>query len=128
VARLNIGGRGPNHKPVVFQITYDDRVGTARTEILRLYGYEVVSVVGNEAAKLVLSLPQHCDLFIIGHAAPEEERKEMVAWLKAKHPGIRILALNPPKIRELVGADYNVKLNGPETWLPMIASALSQRA
>jgi hypothetical protein len=48
----------------------------------------------------------------------------MVAWLRAKYPGVRILALNSPEIRELVGADYNVKLNGPEVWLPMIATAL----
>jgi hypothetical protein len=69
-------------------------------------------------------LRQHCDLFIVGHAAPEEERKEMAAWLKTQYPEVRILALNSPKIRELVGADYNVKLNGPEVWLPVIASAL----
>ena len=48
----------------------------------------------------------------------------MVAWLKANYPGVRILALNPPLIRELIGADYNVKLNGPETLLAVIATAL----
>jgi hypothetical protein len=103
-------------------MTRDWRRG--RTEVFRLHGYEVVSVIGNEAAKVVLSLPHHCDFFIVGHAAPEDARQEMVAWLRTKYPGVRILALNSPKIRELVGADYNVKLNGPEVWLPMIATAL----
>jgi hypothetical protein len=28
--------------------------------------------------KIVLSSPQHCDLFIVGDAAPEQTRKEMV--------------------------------------------------
>jgi hypothetical protein len=128
VARLNVGASvGISRKPLVFQIAYDTRLATARTEVLRLHGYEVVSVIGNEAAKLVLSLRHHCDFFIVGHAAPEDARQEMVAWLKAKYPGVRILALNSPRIRELAGADYNVKLNGPEVWLPMIATALGGR-
>jgi len=105
----------------VFQIGYDTGRAQARTKQLRLHGYEVVSVVGNEA-KLVLTLPQECDFFIVGHAAPEERRAEMVAWLKAKYPQIRILAVNGPQICELAGADFNVKLNGPEVWLPLIAS------
>lgn len=125
VARLNVGAsRGANGKPLVFQIYYDDKLATARAEILRLQGYEVISVAGNESAKVILSLPQHCDIFIVGHAAPEESRKEMVAWLKTAYPGIRIIALNSPTILELPGADYNIKLNGPQTWLPVIDSAL----
>ena len=91
---------------------------------MRLQGYEVVSVIGNEAAKVVLSMPEQYDFFIVGHAADDQVRKEMVLWLKARFPGVRILALNPPRVTELEGADYNVKLNGPETWLPIIATAL----
>jgi hypothetical protein len=64
------------------------------------------------------------DLFIVGHPTPEATGQEVVAWLKANYPGVRILALNPPLIRELIGADYNVKLNGPETLLAVIATAL----
>lgn len=125
IARLNVpSSRGVGRKPVVFQIAYDSGLATARTMVLRLQGYEVVSVLGNEAAKVVLSMPEEVDFFIVGHAADDQARKEMVSWLKAHYPGVRILALNPPKISELSGADYNVKLNGPETWLPIIATAL----
>jgi len=128
VARLNIAAaRDGNAKPLVFDITYDEQVGAARTKILRRHGYDVISVVGNETAKVILSLPQQCDLFIVGHAAPEEDRKEMVAWLRMKYPGVRILALNSPKVSELPGVDYNVKINGPETLLPLIAGALGMR-
>lgn len=123
VARVNVRtGRGK--KPFVFQIAYDSKLANARSEILRLHGYEVVTVIGNEAAKVVLSMRQECDLFIVGHAAPEQTRRDMVEWLRTEYPGVRILALNPPLIRALMGADYNVKLNGPETWLPAIAAAL----
>lgn len=125
VARLNVrSSRGAGHKPVVFQIAYDGGLATARTRAMRLQGYEVVSVIGNEAAKLVLSVAEQYDFFIVGHAAEDQARKEMVSWLKAHYPGVRILALNPPKVVELAGADYNVKLNGPETWLPIIATAI----
>ena len=75
----------------------------------------------------MLSVPEQYDFFIVGHAAADQVREEMVLWLKAHYPGVRILALNPPKVSELAGADYNVKLNGPETWLPVIASALRRR-
>ena len=125
VARLNVrSSRGVDRKPVVFQIGYDSGLAIARTTVLRLQGYEVVSVIGNEAAKVVLSIPEQYDFFIVGHAADEQARKEMVLWLKAHYPGVQILALNPPRVSELAGADYNVKLNGPETWLPIIATAL----
>jgi len=125
VARVNVhSSRGGGGKPVVFQIAYDSGLASARTSVLRLQGYEVVSVIGNEAAKAVLSVPEQYDFFIVGHAAADQVRQEMVLWLKAHYPGVRILALNPPKVSELAGADYNVKLNGPETWLPVIATAL----
>lgn len=126
VARLNVGGRGRNQKPIVFQIAYDDQIAAARAEILRLQGYEVVSVIGNEAAKVILSFPQHSDLFIVGQPAYEGTRKEMVMWLRMKYPGVRILALNPPRIQFSGADDYNVKLRDPETWLPMMAKALSE--
>jgi hypothetical protein len=55
VACLNVrSSRGVGRKPVVFQIAYDSGLATARTMVLRLHGYEVVSVIGNEAAKVVL--------------------------------------------------------------------------
>lgn len=96
VALVNIAQAGqlPSRR-VVFQIAYDEHRLVTRAELLRHHGYEVVSVVGNEAAKIVLSSPQHCDLFIVGHAAPEQTRKEMVDWLKARYPHVKILALEP---------------------------------
>ncbi len=126
VARMNVHSlRGSGGKPLIFQIAYDNRFATARTEVLRLHGYEVISVIGNQSAKLILGMGQHCDLFVVGHGAPEEVRNEMVAWLRANYTDIPILALNSATIPGLAGADYNVKLNGPETWLPVIATAVA---
>lgn len=124
VARVNVSS-ATGGKPLVFQITYDPQRAARRAEVFRLQGYEVVTAFGNEAAKVVLTLPEKYDLFIVGHDAPEETRREMVDWLKAHFPGVRIIALNPPVVEKLPGADFNVKINGPETLLPVIANALA---
>jgi len=111
----------------IFQICYDEQEEVLRAGLLKSRGYDVISVNGNEAAKVVLSSIQHYDLFIVGHAAPKETRREMVAWLRANYPGVKILALNPPN-QQILGADYNVRQNGPETWLPIVSEQLSNSA
>jgi hypothetical protein len=80
-------------------------------------------VIGNEAAQVLLSANPHSDLalFIVGHAASERTRKEMVDWLKEKYPNVKVLALNPPN-SQLPGADYNAIQNGPENWLRFVST------
>lgn len=126
VALLNISQHGQlAAKRVVFQVAYDEHRLVTRSALLKHNGYEVISVIGNEEAKVVLSSPQHCDLFIVGDTAAEQTRKEMIVWLKAKYPQVHIVALNPQECRQLAGADYNAMLNGPETWLPIVDAAVS---
>lgn len=112
----------------IFQIAYDDGLRFTRAELLRSLGYPVISVMGNEAAKILLTTLQHDNLgialFIVGHAAPAQIRHEMVDWLKANYPGAKILALNPP-YQQIESADYNVMQNGPELWLPLVATNIS---
>jgi len=103
----------------IFQIAYDEDAGLRRAELLRSCGYGVISVTGNQAAKVLLSSIRRYDLFIVGHAAPEETRREIVSWLKANYPRVKILALNPPR-QQMTDADYNALQNGPETWLPIV--------
>jgi hypothetical protein len=110
---------------LIFQIAYDERLLATRAAQLETLGHEVSSVIGNEAAKIVLGSRQEYDLFIVGHAAPEETRIEVVDWLKRKYPKARILALNPPDCERLDGADYNVRQNLPGMLLPMVETALS---
>jgi hypothetical protein len=114
----------PKIKRILFQIGYDEKGLNARTELLRRFGHEVISVTHNEAAKVALSSYHDVDLFIVGHTAPEQTRKEMVAWLKANYPKVKIVALNPSK-DELIGADYNVILNDHDEWLALLAAAAS---
>ena len=66
----------------VFQIAYDEMLLITRTQVLKNRGYEVTSVLGNDAAKRALDTRHSHRLFIVGHAAPRETREEMVQWLK----------------------------------------------
>lgn len=115
----------PPVKRILFQIGYDEKGLNARAELLRRFGHEVISVTSNEAAKVALSSYHDVELFIVGHTAPEKTRGEMVAWLKANFPKVKIVALNPSKDRELHGADYNVLLNDKDEWLALLAAAAS---
>ena len=108
-------------KRILFQIGYDEKGLNARAELLRRFGHEVISVTHNEAAKVALSSYRNVDLFIVGHTAPEQTRKEMVVWLRANYPEVKIVALNPSK-EKLVGADYNVALNEYDEWLSLLAA------
>lgn len=124
VAHLNVPVAEKSHMKSIYQITYANEMAQAREEVMRLWGYRVTSAVGNESAKLELASNPHVDLFILGHAAPEQTRREMVAWLREKYPKVKILALNPSH-QGIHTADYNVQLSGPESWLPVVAKAIS---
>lgn len=111
----------------IFQIAYDEQTGLQRAELLRSLGYGVISVVGNEAAKFLLASIQDYDIFIVGPAAPEQDRKEIIAWLRANYPNVPILALNPPH-QKMNEADSNAVFNGdPETWLPFVTARLTPK-
>jgi hypothetical protein len=127
VIQMNVARAKLRATTRIFQIAYDEDMGLRRAELLRSRGYGVISVVGNQAAKLLLSSIQHYGLFIVGHAAPEETRREIVDWLKDEYPKVKILALNPLN-QQILRADYNVRQNGPENWLPIVAQLLVDSA
>jgi|SRR5215467_2518062 len=123
VAQLNIPPVKRRLKRI-FQIAYDEQAGLRSAALLRSHGYGVISVLSNEAAKVLLSSIQKYDLFLVGQAAPEENRREMVNWLKEKYPDVKVLALNPPH-QPLPNADYNALANDPESWLPFVTERVA---
>jgi len=126
VAQMNVPLAGRSIKRI-FQIAYDEESRLQRAELLLGCGYGVISVLGNEAAKLLLSSIQHYDLFIVGPDAPEETRREIVDWLKENYPQVKILAMNPPD-QQVPKADYNAEQDGPENWLPIVKERLINSA
>ena len=113
------------HKRIMFQIGYDEKELKVRAELFRRCGHEVISVADNEAAKRALASFHNIDVFIVGHAAPEQTRKEMVDWLKTNFPRVKIVALIPSAHRQLSRADYNVVLNDWDEWFSLLAAASS---
>ena len=112
-------------KQVVFQIGYDEKDLNARADLFRRVGHQVISVLDNEAAKHALRSIEKVDVFVVGHTAPEQTRKEMVDWLKANFPNLKIVALIPSANRQLPRADYNIVLNDWDEWLSLLAAATS---
>jgi len=69
-------------KPLIFQIAYDEILMASRAELLKADGFTVISALGNEAAKLALATPEDFSLFIMGHSAAPNVRREMAEWIK----------------------------------------------
>lgn len=111
----------------IFQIAYDEESSLSRAELLRSHGFGVISVLSNEAAKVLLESLEDYDLFIVGDAAREEIRREMVDWLKAHYPRAKVLALNTPH-QPLPNADYNALASDPEGWLALVAERFAKCA
>ena len=109
-------------KRIMFQIGYDQKELSARAELFRRFGHEVISVSDNEAAKQSLASICNVDVFIVGHTAPDQIRKDMVDWLKANFPKVKIVALIPSTSRRLPRADYNIVLNDWDEWLSLLAA------
>lgn len=112
-------------KRIMFQIGYDERELNARAELFRRVGHEVISVPDNEAAKRTLTAIDKVDVFVVGHTAHEQTRKEMVDWLKANFPKVKVVALIPSASCKVPCADYNIVLNDWDEWLSLLAATAS---
>lgn len=111
-------------KLTVFQIGYNEKELNARAELFEHCGHEVISAADNEAAKRILASIQSVDVFVIGHTAPEQTRKEMVDWLKVNFSRAKVVALIPSANRQMPRADYNIIiLKDGDEWLSAFAAA-----
>jgi hypothetical protein len=76
---------------------------------------------GRPAPRFMSALLEMVSTF--GHAAPEQTRLDMVAWLRERYPRTRILALNPSYER-LGTLRFNAVHYPPQAWLPLLEAAL----
>jgi hypothetical protein len=109
----------------IFQVAYAESIGRERAQRMRRLGYGVLSVLGSEWAKRLLEMaairPKDIDIFMVGHAAPDCERMQMVEWIRARYPLARVLAINRLD-QQIPSADYNVLRGHPEIWLQLLDS------
>src|SRR2546429_7254444 len=68
---------------------------------------------------------RNVDVFVVGQTAPEQMRKEMVEWLKANFPKVKIVALIQSANRQVPRADYNIVLNNGKECLSLLAATAS---
>jgi signal transduction histidine kinase len=113
--------QSPPEPSGIVQIAYDSALALTREEQLKISGFKVISMLGNDEARRVLDKTHRHHLFIVGHAAPIETREEMVRWVKANFPDAKILALNPAEDTDLTEADYNFLVTDSAAWLAVIA-------
>ena len=106
----------------IFLVGYDSTLLKARAELFRRFGHDVMSALGNEEAIHALSSIHEVDLFVVGHKASEETRREMITWLRVNFPNAKIVSLNPGGER-ILNADFNV-VCGKHDWLLLAAAAV----
>lgn len=110
----------------IFQVAYREEQYLTRARLLRGRGYAVVSAIGNEAAKSLLTNQKRIHLVIVGHAAPYQTRLEMIGWLREHYLATRILALTQSSEEKFESLRFNAFYHPPEAWLPLLEDALSQ--
>ena len=76
----------------ILHVAYDSLLMEMRESALERHGYHVVSVIGNEAAKMIAS--PAADLVIIGNGGSLEERIAMVKWLAENWPQVAVVVMS----------------------------------
>lgn len=109
--------------PRIFQIAYDSQRMYSRAVVLRRLGYDVQSVLGNQAAKDVLISWPNYDVFIIGHDADDTVRLDMVHFIRASYPRHPILALNAAPGMRLDAVEYNAPVDESQLWISLVQKA-----
>ena len=109
--------------PRIFQIAYDSQRMYSRAVVLRNLGYDVQSVLGNQAAKDVLISWPNYDVFIIGHDADDIVRLAMVQFIRASYPRHPIVALNSAPGMQLDALEYNAPVDESQVWISLVQKA-----
>jgi DNA-binding NtrC family response regulator len=110
----------------VLNVNYDPGLLDIREQLVSRLGYEVVSVLGSAAARRTAKT-RHFDLVIIGHAAPDEERRRLAQWLKSNLPGVPVLALCPAPFQGVDYGDYQADAHNPDAWLALVQEVLGKK-
>lgn len=109
----------------VLYINYDRGLADFREQLVSRLGFQVVSVMGNAGARRMARTRQF-DLVIVGHAAPDDERRRMAQWVKANLPHLPVLALCPAPFQAVDYGDYQADAHNPEAWLGLVQEVLSK--
>ena len=76
----------------ILHVAYDALLLEVRESALERHGYHVTSVIGNEAAKRIVSAA--ADLVVVGNGGSLEERLDMVKWLTENWPQVAVIVMS----------------------------------
>src|SRR5262249_44449711 len=95
---------------------------TTREMLLTQAGYQVISVIGKEAAAANRNVK--ADLLVLGHSLPRDEKESMIQWFR-KHSESPILSLLKPNQEKLPGADFGVEAFSPGDFIRAVKRILA---
>lgn len=94
--------------------------------MLRLSGYQVTSVLGNqEAMQFDDTTLAEVDLVVVGFSAPYSIREAIVHWFKTQHPRLPVLVMQSVAWEKFPEADAAVLSEEPTVWLEKVGSILN---
>ncbi len=107
----------------ILSIAYEPSLERTRTLLLKQEGYEVTSALDTAEARQTAETSSF-DLFLIGHAAPVEERVELLKWLRSRFATTKVLMLTTARRHEhdFPGADCVVDAGDPQRLLDAVRS------
>ena len=109
----------------VLQVGYYQTLLHTRQLMLEQDGYEVVSALGNEEAKL-LARSKHFDLIVVGFSAPLSDRRAIVQWLKQNVERTPVLVLQAHSSERCPEADLETLSEDPKVWLEAVRQAVAR--
>jgi hypothetical protein len=79
--------------------------------------------LGNGQARRVLEDQTDYDLVVIGWSGSDTERRDIVRWVKARSPRLRVIALYGASGHEITEADFNSPSENPDEWFAAVKRA-----
>ena len=104
-------------------IAYDSTLARTRKLLLEHAGYDVVSVIGNQAAMRAAQSNQF-DMVVIGHDAGYANRSYMVEWVRNHRPGVPILVLHSDACEQFSTCVFDANAYNAGQWLDTVNRAL----
>jgi hypothetical protein len=108
----------------VVQVEFRPSLLSTRDDILQSLGHPVVAVLGSQAARNLDLSDRQVGVVVIGHGAPWEERRKLIAHFRETLPGVPIIALLRRRDR-MFDCDFNCSADNPPLWVRTVNQALA---
>ena len=109
----------------IVQVEFRPSILSIREDILQSLGHPVVSVLGLQAARSLNLSDGLVGVIVIGHGAPWQERRDLIAHFRETLFGVSILALLRRQEEAFSSADFSCPADNPPEWVRIVRQALA---